>query len=112
MKKEYRIKKGSEIEYIMKQRQSVGSQYFVIYQSKTKNHDQNHFRFAVSVSKKYGNAVYRNKIKRQIREIIAHCGDIKTVNFFVVVKVNANQLTFQEIEKELKRLMKKLQITR
>lgn len=110
MKKEYRIKKGSEIEQIMKQRQSTGSKYFVIYQGK--NHDQSHFRFAVSVSKKFGNAVKRNRIKRQIREVIAHCGDIKPVNFFVVIKVSARELTFVQIEKEVKRLMKKLHIMR
>jgi ribonuclease P protein component len=112
MKKEYRIKKGSEIERIMKQRQSIGSKYFVIYQSKTKNHDQSHFRFAVSVSKKFGNAVKRNKIKRQIREIIAHCSDVKPVDFFIVVKVPTNELAFTEIEKELHRLMKKQEIMR
>ena len=69
MKKEYRVKKGKEIEMIVKRRQSVGNKNFVLY--KKENHENKHFRFAVSVSKKFGNAVKRNKIKRQVREVVS-----------------------------------------
>ena len=62
MKKEYRVKKGSEIESIMKKRLSTGNRYFVVY--KKENHENTHFRTAISVSKKFGNAVKRNKIKK------------------------------------------------
>lgn len=110
MKKEYRVKKGSEIENIIRRRQSVGNKYFVVY--KSKNHDQSHFRFAVSVPKKFGIAVKRNKIKRQVREVIATLDIMEHVDIFIVIKKQANTLTFSDIKKSLVALIQKQNILR
>lgn len=110
MKKEYRVKKSSEIEDIIKKRKSVGNTHFVVY--KSENHDQSHFRFAVSVPKKFGNAVQRNKIKRQIREIVAKQDIIDQVDFFIVVKKGASILEFTEIKKSIEWLLNKQNILR
>jgi len=40
MKKEYRVKKSSDIEMIVKTKQSTGNKYFVVY--KKENHDNTH----------------------------------------------------------------------
>jgi ribonuclease P protein component len=110
MKKEYRVKKGSEIEQIIKKRQSKGNKHFVLY--KRENHGQSHFRFAVSVSKKFGNAVARNKIKRQVREIISKQAIVDHYDIFIVVKNSANDLSFAEIKKSLEWLIQKQNILR
>lgn len=110
MKKEYRVKKSSEIESIIKKRNSRGNQYFVLY--KKENHDNTHFRFAVSVSKKYGNAVERNKIKRRIREIISKENIVDHYDLFIVVKTDAIKLSFLEIKESLEWLIKKQNISR
>jgi len=110
MKKEYRVKKSSEIEKIVKKKQSKGNKYFVLY--KNENHENNHFRFAVSVSKKYGNAVERNLIKRRVREIISTYDVIDHYDIFVVVKPNAKELDFAEIKSSLNWLVKKQNILR
>lgn len=110
LKKEYRVKKSSEIEMIIRKRQSRGNQYFVLY--KKENHEIPHFRYAVSVSKKYGNAVERNKIKRRVREIVAHSDIVNQYDIFIVVKNNANKLSFAEIKKSLEWLMMKQNILR
>lgn len=110
MKKEYRVKKGKEIEMIVKGRKSVGNKYFVLY--KRENHDNTHFRFAVSVSKKFGNAVKRNKIKRQVREVVSKHEFFPKLDLFVVIKNNSNELTFQEIKSNLEQLIKKHKILR
>lgn len=96
MKKAYRVKKGKEIEAIIKKRESVGNKYFVLY--KKKNHEQKHFRFAVSVPKKYGNAVSRNKIKRQIREIVSKENILPNFDLFFVVKPAAKSLSYWQIK--------------
>ncbi len=96
MKKEYRVKKSSEIEMIIRKRQSRGNKYFVLY--KNENHDISHFRYAVSVSKKFGNAVERNKIKRRVRDIISHSEINDQYDIFVVVKNDARSLDFTEIK--------------
>ena len=110
MKKEYRVKKSSEIEKIVKKRQSRGNEHFVLY--KKENHGNKHFRFAVSVSKKYGNAVERNIVKRRVREIISKFDVVDHFDIFIVVKIKAKQLSFAEIKKSLEWLIKKQNILR
>ena len=110
IKKEYRVKKSKEIEMIIKQRRSVSNKHFVLY--KKENHENSHFRFAISVSKKYGNAVKRNRIKRQIREIISKIDiDIK-FDIFIVIKPNLPLLKFSELERSLTNLVLKQKIMR
>lgn len=103
MKKEYRIKKNDEIQLLMSKKKTVGNLYFVVYYHK--NHDQEHFRFALSVPKKYGNAVQRNKIKRRIREVIKDISIEKKIDFFVVVKTKARELNFNDIKTNLLNLL-------
>lgn len=110
MKKEYRIKKSDEIQSLMKKRQSVGNGYFVIYHKK--NHDQKHFRFAISVPKKYGIAVERNLMKRRIREIIKDSHIKDEINFFVIAKIKSNTLKFSDIKEQISKLLKKAKISK
>ena len=67
MKKEYRIKKNIEIENILKGRAKTGNKNYIIYIKE--NSEANHFRLAMSVSKKIGNAVVRNRSKRLIKQV-------------------------------------------
>lgn len=99
MKKEYRIKKNQEIESILNEKKSVASNHFVIYVRE--NHENTHFKYAISVPKKFGNAVERNLMKRRVRSIIRESNISDNYDFFVVVKKQANILTFVEIKKEL-----------
>lgn len=110
MKKAYRVKKSSEIEEIIRHKKSVGSKHFVLYTKK--NHGQTHFRFAVSVSKKYGNAVERNVAKRRVREIISKLDIMDYYDVFIVIKNNANTIPFSMFEKELTSLVIKQKIMR
>lgn len=64
MKKHQRIKRADEFQAIIKNRQSELNSKFVVYHV-PKREDQT--RVGISVGKKLGNAVFRNKIKRQIR---------------------------------------------
>ena len=109
MKKTYRLKKKSEIDAVFKPRKAVKNEYFSIYYIPT---DQEHFKFALSIGKKYGNAVQRNLIKRRIRMIIhQNQGTIKrTMQFVVVVHPKSAMLTFSQINEQMIKLLTKANI--
>lgn len=106
MNKQYRVKKSKEIEAILKRHRVSSSPYFTIY-IKEKENETNHFRYAMSVGKKIGNAVVRNQLKRQIRAVVRKFNVIPNVDVFIVAKIKTKELSFQEIEKELMFLFRK-----
>ena len=108
MKKEYRIKKSTEIQQLIRKRNTVGNSYFILYFNE--NHENINFRYALSVPKKYGNAVKRNLMKRRIREIIKVQQFKQQYDFFIVVKNKAKNLAFEEIQTLLKNLFVKANI--
>ncbi|PKK96394.1 MAG: ribonuclease P protein component [Tenericutes bacterium HGW-Tenericutes-1] len=108
MNKDFHVKKSTEIEKIIKAKISVGDQYFVVY--KQENHDNLHMRFAISVPKKYGNAVERNKMKRRIREVVSKLAFFKHYDFFIVVKSSASKLDFKAISDDLYKLFARAKI--
>ncbi len=104
MKKKFRIKKTEEIDAVIKNKVRSGNKFFVIYY---KENNLDHFRFAISIGRKYGLAVMRNKIKRQIREILAKIS-FTNLDLVVVVKKEAAELPFIEIKNNLEYLTKKI----
>lgn len=107
--KEYHIKKNQEIEKIIKNRHSVGNKYFAIYTYK--NNEASHYRFALSIGKKYGIAVERNKMKRRIREIIKNHNELLiNVDYVFVIKPASNILEYKQIEENIIYLLKKEEI--
>lgn len=108
MKKQFRIKKTEEIEVVLKEKKIVSGKYFILY--KKENHEDTHFRFALSVPKKFGNAVMRNKMKRRIRAVVRSQKIINGIDFFVIAKANSNTINYKEIKEELLYLFKKAQL--
>lgn len=107
MNKEYRVKKSAEIEDILKAKTSRSNQYFSVY--KRINPETSHFRYAMSVGKKVGNAVTRNKYKRLISAVVASL-NIKlesNVDVFIVARAKVTELGYHEIHKEIEYLFKK-----
>lgn len=107
MKKKYRIKKYSEIDAVYKTRKSKSDSYFGVYQSK--DLDASHFRYAMSIGKKYGNAVERNLAKRRIRMIVSEFKDqfSKDKLFLIVIKPQAKELNYQQMREKLLVLFEK-----
>ncbi len=105
MKKQYRVKKNDEFQYIFKHGDSFANRQLVIYYLEKK--DQRHFRVGISVGKKLGNAVMRNQIKRYIREAFRHFEPNIKPNYDVIVIARKPTTTMsgEEIRNSLKHLL-------
>lgn len=106
MNKQYRLKKTFEIEKLIKKRKSFGNSYFVIYYNCSSIGTT---RVALSVSKKIGNAVTRNKQKRILREIVRkNIKDIDNLDILIVQKVKALTLSMEQKEYELLKIFNQI----
>ena len=105
MKKRFRVKKEKDFNAIFKEGESFANRKFVIY--RLENNEQ-HFRVGLSVSKKLGNAVMRNQIKRRIRHIlIEHKNQlVENVDFVVIDRKGVEILDYAEMEKNLLHVLK------
>ena len=105
MKKRFRVKKEKDFNAIFKEGESFANRKFVIY--RLENTEQ-HFRVGLSVSKKLGNAVTRNQIKRRIRHIlIEHKNQlVENVDFVVIARKGVEILDYAEMKKNLLHVLK------
>lgn len=106
MKKEYRVKKNEDFSHIIKEKQSLANRSFIIYYLKN---NIGHSRIGISVSKKLGKAVVRNKVKRQVRIMIQQTIDFNdSYDYIVIVRNKYLDLDFNSNLNELKYLYRKI----
>ena len=110
MKKKYRIHKNEEFQTILKNKQFISSPTMVLYIRLRKFQ---YPRIGITVSKKIGNAVVRNKIKRQIRMM---CQDVflfdEPYDMIIMVRRNYLEKSYQENLDTLKGLKEKMMLIR
>lgn len=108
MKKKDIIKDSNDFNSIIKNAKKVSNDGFVIYYRKN-NLGKN--RFGISVGKKLGNAVFRNKCKRRIRMMTTnYMKNIKKsgVDYVILLRKSGVELTYQQLEKRYLDLFNKL----
>ena len=105
MKKINIIKKNFEINSVINNKDNYSNKYYSIYRAKN-NLDK--YRFAICVSKKLGNAVNRNKIKRQVKDIIDKSNFIfKTgEDYVIIIRKEINNINFNDRKEKLLELLK------
>lgn len=105
MIKKYRIKKNEEFSSIIALKKSKASDSFVVYFAPKK---EEYSRIGLSVSKKLGDAVDRNKIKRQIRMMLANFYDFENAAYDLIIIARKGYLKkdFNENQCDLKALIK------
>lgn len=106
MKKTFRIKKNAEFQEVFKKGKSVANRQFVVYA--LKKTDQDNFRFGLSVSKKIGNAVVRNQIKRYLRQTLLELQDYihKDIELIIIARKPAATMQFAEIKSSMIHVLK------
>ena len=107
MKKKYSLKRNEEIALLIQQKQFVKNNCYVLYYKE--NLENENFRICISVSKKNGIAVVRNKIKRQIRSMIDDIFEINKKFDYVLIVRNDFLLNVYSFNKvKLKELYQKI----
>ena len=106
MKKIYSLKKNKDIQNIIKSKQSVGCSTLVIYYLKN---ELNYTRVGISSGKKVGNAVIRNRTKRQVRALLDSLINYeKSMDLIVIVRNKFLEQDYENNLKDLKYLLDKI----
>ncbi len=73
---------------------------------------ENSYHFGFSVGKKIGNAVTRNRIKRQIKSILDKLVFKNGFNCIIIVKRGILEKSFSDMQRDLIELIEKIKITK
>ena len=93
MERRYRLQKNKAFQYVYHRGRSAACR---------------DLKVGFSVSKKVGNAVTRNKVKRRLRECFRpYLGDVKSGLYVVVARPSAAAASFSSLQKDVRYLLKK-----
>ena len=99
-----RIKKYSEFQKVIETADVKKTCFFVSYRLKN---GLGYSRFGISVPKKTGNAVVRNRIKRQVRAAIGLSTNFEEpIDIVLIVRKNYDINNFEQIKSEIQQLVK------
>ena len=66
------------------------------------------FRFGITVSRKVGNAVIRNRIKRLVREFCRHTYPVPPADYSIIARKGAGMLGVDAVRAELEKAFRKV----
>ncbi|MGL6105684.1 ribonuclease P protein component [Romboutsia sp.] len=101
------LKKDSDFRKVYKHGKSFANKYLVMYILENKSDSS---RVGISVSKKVGNAIIRNKIRRRIKEAYRLNIDENVKDGYDIIfiaRVSSKEINYKDIEKSIRHLVKK-----
>ncbi len=92
--KRRRLSRSGEFDRVYRDGSSHATRYLVLYTFPRKEEDREDVRLGVSVSRRVGGAVERNKVKRSLREAFWALGDQLPPrhDFVIVARAEINEL--------------------
>ncbi len=107
MKKNDIVKKAKDFDLIIQKGKKIKNKFFNIFYI---NIEDDKKLFGIAVSKKNGNAVVRNKMKRQIRNIIdSNKNNFKNnCKYIIMIKSEGIDLSYTDKEMNLIKLVKEM----
>lgn len=109
MKKINVVKSNKDFNQIIKNNKPFRYKSYVIY---LERNNSDIYHFGISVGKKIGNAVVRNKYKRRIRNIIDKKCYQKGFNCIIIVGKGILNLSFKQMEDDLLKAFEILKLTK
>jgi len=110
VEKKNRLTKREYFDKVYRGGKSMANHQFVLYYYPRPQ--QASFRLGISVSKKLGNAVVRNRIRRVVKEIVRLNADKIAGGFdlILIARKPVVGLTYQETEKSILHVMKRASV--
>ena len=103
MERRYRLQKNRAFQYVYRKGRSAACRDLVMLAAPGRE-----LKVGFSVSKKVGNAVTRNKVRRRLRECVRPLlGDVKTGLYVIVARPSAAEAAFDALRKDVRYLLKK-----
>lgn len=100
LRREEILRRSSQFRKVLATGERRHGRHFIIYLARNKSHP----RLGLTVSKKVGNAVVRNRVKRRIREYFRKNKRlIPQIDLVVVAKRGSGSLSSGDIDQELQR---------
>ncbi len=104
MKKKNIVKEKKDFDRAFKLNRQTKSRYAFLYTYDTKGE----YRFGICISKKTGNAVVRNKLKRQVKDIIDKSKlHFDSKDYIIILKKSAVGTEYLNLKEDLVNLLKK-----
>lgn len=109
MKKINIVKSNDDFNEVMDKGKCLKNKYFVLYM---KNNNLERYRFGITVGKKICNAVNRNKLKRQVRNILNYHKNLysKSKDYIIIVRKSSLGENYNILEENLVKLLEKMEI--
>ena len=100
------LKKNCQFRNVYSKGKSIANRLLVMY---VLPNDTGHNRLGISVSKKVGNSVVRNKVTRRIRESyrMAESNPVTGNDIVIIARAGCGTATYAGIDKALRQLLKK-----
>lgn len=108
MKSKYRLKKNYQYNYVYKHAKSVADRKFVMLYCKSNNQVS---QVGFSIGKKFGNAVRRNKIRRQLKAAVSNCmPKVKAYYNIVFIPRKSESYVYADIVDSVNKLLTKAEL--
>lgn len=112
MHKEWRLKRKSDFKKVYTHGKSIANRSLVLYMMN--NLDVDEYRFGISVSKKIGKAVVRNRVKRLIKEaiisILKKHSLRKNIDIVIIARKPVISSDFAQVEASVEHLFRKMKL--
>lgn len=112
MQREHRLRRRNDFRRVFRAGSSTANRQFVVY--KLKRCDGGPVRIGISVSRKVGKAVTRNRVKRLVKEVLRQKIDClpEGTDLVIIARSPAATMDYHQVESSLRHVMSKGKLLR